>query len=109
MSSSLRSAIAKRVLVAGVALPLAWLGVTAQAEAQWGSGENLYNKLCGYCHKPEVGVGTMLEGRPLPEVYVRTIVRNGLNAMPAFPASYIDDESIALVAEYLSSLPAAQP
>lgn len=111
MLSSLRSAIVKRVFAAGVILPLSWLGATAQAESQWGSGENLYNKLCGYCHKPEVGVGPVLGGRGLPEAYVRTIVRNGFNAMPAFPDSYIDDESIALVVEYLSTLPgpATQP
>ena len=107
----LRSAIAKRMFAACVALPLGWLGTTAQAESQWGSGQNLYNKLCGYCHKAEVGVGPVLEGRGLPEVYVKAIVRNGFNAMPAFPASYVDDESIAQLVKYLSTLPApaAQP
>lgn len=111
MQSSLQSAIAKQVFAAGLTLTLTLPGTTAQAESQWGSGENLYNKLCGYCHKPEVGVGPVLEGRGLPEVYIKFIVRNGFNAMPAFPASYIDDESIALVVEYLSTLPApaAQP
>lgn len=105
MRSSLRSAIAKWVFAAGVILPLAWLGSAVQAESQWGSGENLYNKVCGYCHNPEIGVGPVLQGRGLPEAYIKFIVRNGFNAMPAFPASYIDDESIALVVEYLSTLP----
>lgn len=111
MSSFLHGAIARRVLVAGAALPLAWLAPSAHAESQWGSGQNLYNKLCGYCHKPEVGVGPVLEGRGLPEAYVRSVVRSGFNAMPAFPASYVDDESIAQLVEYLSSLPppAAKP
>lgn len=111
MLSSLRGAIAKRVFAAGVTLPLVCLGASAQAESQWGSGQNLYNKLCGYCHKPAVGVGPVLEGRGLQEAYVRSVVRNGFNAMPAFPASYVDDESIALLVEYLSSLPppAAKP
>lgn len=113
MSFPLSSNAAKRMRVAGVVLPFALLVATAQAqdESQWSSGKELYESVCGYCHEPEVGVGTVLAGRELPELYVRAILRSGLNAMPAFPASFIDDESIALVAEYLASLPApeAQP
>lgn len=108
MSLPLSSAAAKRIMVAGVVLPLALLASAthAQEESQWESGEQVYESVCGHCHAPEVGVGPVLAGRGLPEVYLRAIVRNGFNAMPAFPASHIDDESIAKVAEYLSSLPA---
>lgn len=74
---------------------------------QWGSGKNLYDKVCAHCHAPEVGVGTAIQGRGLPEPYIKYVIRHGLNAMPAFPASYIDDQSIALVTEYIASLPAA--
>ncbi|MCL4684404.1 cytochrome c [Myxococcota bacterium] len=95
------------MLVANV---LAFALLTASAQAQdggrWGSGKNLYDNVCGQCHAPEVGVGTAIAGRGLPEDYVKFIVRNGFNAMPAFPASFIDDESIAQVTEYLSTLPA---
>lgn len=85
--------------------------VPEPAASQWGSGKNLYDKVCGHCHAPEVGVGTQIQGRDLPVDYVRFIVRNGINGMPAFPASYIDDASIAQVTEYIASLPApaAQP
>lgn len=104
------SVAAKRVLAAGVVLPLVLLAAAVQAEeSQWGSGKNLYVKVCGHCHKPEVGVGTVIQGRGLPAEYIQYIVRNGFNAMPAFPASYIDDESLAQVAEYLASLPPVQP
>lgn len=91
-----------------VALPFTLPSATlhAQDESQWGSGQDLYDKVCGYCHAPEVGVGTVLAGRNLPEPYIRAIVRSGLNAMPAFPASFIDDESLAEVTEYLATLPA---
>ena len=108
MSFPLSGAAAKRIFVAVVVFPCALLASAAQAqeESQWESGEHLYDNVCGHCHKPEVGVGPVLEGRGLPEVYIKAIVRNGFNAMPAFPASYIDDESIAKVAEYLSTLPA---
>lgn len=110
MSIPLSRKRAKRMGLTGVILPFVLLvsTVEAQDESQWGSGKNLYDKVCGYCHDPEVGVGTLIAGRDLPELYVRAIVRSGLNAMPAFPASYIDDESIAQVTEYLSTLPAPE-
>ncbi len=74
--------------------------------SRWRSGEQLYQKLCGLCHEPSVGVGRNIAGRGLPQVYVQYIVRNGFNGMPAFPASYIDDESIRMVTEYLDAQPA---
>ncbi|MBZ0071961.1 MAG: cytochrome c [Gammaproteobacteria bacterium] len=112
MSYPVSGKAAKWVLVASV-LPFALLAASAQAQddSQWGGGKNLYDKVCAHCHAPEVGVGPVIAGRGLPEVYVKLTVRNGFNAMPAFPASFIDDESIAQVTEYLSTLPAptAQP
>lgn len=75
---------------------------------QWRSGKELYDKVCGHCHKPEVGVGTVLEGRVLPPEYLQVIVRNGFNAMPAFPASYVDDAALAEISRYLGSLPAPE-
>jgi mono/diheme cytochrome c family protein len=51
----------------------------------------------------------VLAGRELPAAYVSAIVRNGFNGMPAFPASFIDDEAIARVAEYLGTLPVPPP
>lgn len=98
-------------LAAGLAFPLAVLASPSQAadQPQWRSGEDLYNKVCGYCHKPAVGVGTVLEGRELPVVYLKTIVRHGLNAMPAFPASYVDDVSLAELSKYLATLPTPPP
>jgi mono/diheme cytochrome c family protein len=101
---------AKRALAIGAALTLASMASAVPAqESQWGSGKALYDKVCGYCHDPEVGVGTPIQGRALPVEYIRFIVRNGFNAMPAFPASYIDDESLAQVTEYIASLPPAPP
>ena len=101
------SAAAKRVLAAGVVLPLALLSAAALAEEQpqWASGKCLYDNVCGHCHAPEVNVGPCLGGRGLPEAYIKAIVRNGFNAMPAFPESYVDDESITKVTEYVATLP----
>lgn len=108
MKLPLSSMVAKRAFAMAVIVPLALPAAAAQAEeSQWRSGKDLYDKVCGYCHKPEVGVGTAIQGRALPVEYIKAIVRNGFNAMPAFPASYIDDESLAQVAEYIASLPPA--
>lgn len=113
MTFSLNGTAAKRAFVIGVVLPFALLAATAQAQdaRQWGSGKQVYDKVCAHCHSPEVGVGPVIGGRGLPEAYIQAIVRNGFNAMPAFPASHIDDEAIAELTKYLSTLPppAAQP
>lgn len=108
MAFSLSAKAAKRLLMAGV-LPIALFATSshAQDDSQWQSGKNLYDKVCGHCHNPEVGVGPELAGRGLPEPYIKAIVRHGFRAMPAFPASYIDDQSLAQVTEYLASLPAS--
>ena len=66
----------------------------------WKDGAEVYAKVCGYCHDAQVG--PQIRGRSLPAAYIRTIVRNGHRAMPAFRPSEIDDESLAKLAEYLS-------
>lgn len=108
MAFSLSDKAVKQLLIASV-LPFALFTASshAQEESQWKSGKHLYEKVCGHCHAPEVGVGPELAGRGLPEPYIKAIVRNGFRAMPSFPASYVDDESLAQVTEYLASLPAS--
>jgi mono/diheme cytochrome c family protein len=102
--------LARQMLVWGC-LPLGVLSSYAQAQheegGRWTSGKLLYEKVCGHCHAAEVGVGPALTGRGLPDAYFKVFVRNGLNAMPAFPATAVDDASITLLAEYLASLPPA--
>ena len=108
---TLADAMANRRTVGTIAVLslLSCVGPLQAQERQWRSGEDLYNKLCGHCHKPEVGVGTVIQGRDLPPEYLTIIVRNGFNAMPAFPASFVDDASIVELAKYLASLPPVPP
>lgn len=92
--------------LAATALLLAVPTFSADAqERQWDSGKEAYDKVCGYCHSPSVAVGPSLQGRNLPPEFLTAIVRYGLNAMPAFPESYIDDATIVEVATYLDTLP----
>ncbi|MBD2838638.1 cytochrome c [Pseudomonas sp. BN414] len=106
MSSLLNSQAVKRPLLASLALPFALLAGQAFADGDgvWKSGENVYQKVCGHCHEHQVG--PVITGRQLPPQYISAVVRNGFRAMPAFPASFIDDKALQQVGEYISKSPA---
>ncbi|MBH8609893.1 c-type cytochrome [Pseudomonas mohnii] len=111
MPSLLNSPAVKRTLAACFTLPFILLAGNAAADGDgvWKGGENVYAKVCGHCHENKVG--PQITGRQLPPQYITAIVRHGFRAMPAFPASFIDDNSLQQVAEYISktSAPAAKP
>lgn len=74
----------------------AWAG----PNDSWKNGEEIYTKVCGYCH--QTGIGPVIKGRRLPAEYTTRVVRYGFRAMPAFPASFIDDQALRGVANYIS-------
>ncbi|MDV6344055.1 MULTISPECIES: cytochrome c [unclassified Nitrosomonas] len=85
-----------------IAINSAW---SAQEEKSstgfaWNDGAEIYAKICAYCH--EADVGPQIRNRELPATYIRTIVRNGNRAMPAFRSSEIDDESLAKLVDFIS-------
>jgi len=89
---------------AGGAILLA-LGFAASAQAagpaaDQDKGRRFYEKVCARCH--EAGIGPVLLGRGLPPAIFTTIARSGLNAMPAFRVTDVDDDTLQAVAEYLS-------
>ena len=77
----------------------------AKPSSQWKSPQEAWEKTCSRCHL--TGVGPELRGRALPPEYIRTVVRNGMLAMPAFPHSAIDDATLDGVARlvYTSRMP----
>lgn len=92
---------------AGTAVLLA-LGLAAAAQAAAPSppaaddkGRRFYEKVCARCH--EAGIGPVLRGRGLPPALFTTIARTGLNGMPAFRVSDVDDETLQAVADYLAT------
>ncbi len=93
---------AKTRLARGVGLSLVCLAASAIARAdssgQWKSGQEAYDKVCGYCH--EKGVGPVIKGRGAPPEY-RAIVRQGRRAMPQFRKTEIDDETLSKLIEYV--------
>lgn len=64
-------------------------------------GAQVYAKVCGHCH--EAGVGPVIRGRSLPEVYIRQVVRHGNRAMPAFRPAEIADAELAGVARFVGT------
>lgn len=80
----------------------------AGSAGKWQDGQEVYGKVCGYCH--EHGVGPVIRGRQLQPDYVRSVVRHGNRAMPAFRESEIDNAMLVQVADLVarSTAPAAQ-
>lgn len=62
-----------------------------------------YRKVCAQCH--HTNVGPELRGRHLPPEYVSFIVRNGFRAMPAFPHSALDDDTLNRIAAMIQASP----
>lgn len=73
----------------------------ADASGKWQSSQEVYNKVCGYCH--EANVGPVITGRNLPTDYIGTIVRSGNRAMPAFRESEISNDVLAGVVQLVST------
>ncbi|HUH87279.1 MAG TPA: cytochrome c [Pusillimonas sp.] len=96
--------ISKCVALVGAGGLLAFAGVAGAQESGWTSGAQAYSQVCAYCHDGGQ-VGPVLKGRNLPPAFFTAIARNGLRAMPAFPASFIDDATLQAVGEYLSTSP----
>ena len=65
-----------------------------------GPGQQFYEKTCAKCH--EAGIGPVIKGRGFPAMTYVVIARNGMNAMPAFRVTDIDDATLLELGEYLS-------
>jgi 4-cresol dehydrogenase (hydroxylating) cytochrome subunit len=83
----------------GIALILFGGGASADGSGQWQSGQEAYNKVCGFCH--ERGIGPVIKGTRKSPDLIRMVVRSGNRAMPAFRQSEIDDATLAKIAEYI--------
>jgi len=106
---SLGNGMFKRALM----LLLLWYPATLSAqealqplEYTWRDGEQVYARLCSYCH--ETNVGPVLKGRDLPPAYFVAITRNGFRAMPAFREAEIDNSSLQSLAEFLATAEAGE-
>lgn len=77
------------------------------AESNWKNAQEAYTKVCAYCHNTGVGPDSVkikfdkdgVDARAQSIVYV---VRHGLNAMPSFRKTEIDDKTLQDLAEGLA-------
>ena len=97
-------------LVLMTAIPLLLIATPTMADGsgKWTSGQEVYQKVCSYCH--EAGVSPLLLGRKFPPEALKYFVRNGSRAMPAFKPSFIDDKALDELSKYIfeSTAPAAK-
>ena len=90
-------AVGAAVLAATVAVAGQKLG-EPQAERP---PEKVYAVTCGYCHG--ANVGPVILGRKLPAPVIKTIVRHGQNAMPAFRPTEISAAELNALAKWISA------
>jgi mono/diheme cytochrome c family protein len=68
-------------------------------------GARLFSRFCFQCHpNGEAGLGPALNDKPLPELAIRTQIREGVGAMPAFDGDLLTDEEVAAIARYVQDL-----
>jgi mono/diheme cytochrome c family protein len=60
---------------------------------------------CNHCHPGgEAGLGPALNDKPLPEFLIKTQIRAGLGAMPAFPPQEISDADVDAIIAYMKAI-----
>jgi mono/diheme cytochrome c family protein len=70
-------------------------------DARPGNGpEGIYSRTCGYCHGANVAPAIL--GLQLPPEFIRSTVRTGLGAMPAFRQTEISDADLKGLSEWIS-------
>jgi mono/diheme cytochrome c family protein len=79
----------------------------AQSAGHWGTGENIYVKVCSRCH--ETHVAPRILGRNLPPAYVREVVMHGLRAMPAFRPTDFNEAELQSLTQLVQTYPAPWP
>lgn len=97
---------ALRSLIASIALATAGHADADSTTGRWLSGQDAYQKVCAHCHASRAtrtSIGPVLTGRNLPPVFITTVVRMGIGAMPAFRESEIDDEVLNSLARFIST------
>lgn len=96
-----RTQLAATALLSGLTLT-AWAADPQHLSA----GQRYYAQICAKCHEAQVGPNLL--GRGLPPEYFVAIARNGLNAMPAFRITDIDDATLQSLGEYLNQTKAPE-
>ena len=80
-------------------------GAVAINDPKVARGRTLFMHKCNHCHPGgEAGLGPALNDKPLPEFLIKTQIRTGLGAMPAFPPHEISDADAAAIIAYMKAI-----
>ena len=72
-------------------------------------GEQVFAARCHQCHPGGAGgLGPAINDKPLPVALIKTQVRKGLGAMPAFGDAEVSDEDLDAITKYLKALRSLQ-
>lgn len=94
------------VLVAcGPARRGAPFGPPLQLTAREQEGEKLFMHHCNQCHPGgAAGLGPAINNKPLPSFAMRTQIRLGAGAMPAFKEDVLTDAEVDAIVAYCNKL-----
>jgi mono/diheme cytochrome c family protein len=68
-------------------------------------GERAFAMNCHQCHPGgAAGLAPAINDKPLPVALIKTQVRKGLGAMPAFSPQEVSDEQLDAITKYLKAL-----
>jgi mono/diheme cytochrome c family protein len=68
-------------------------------------GQRLFHRWCYQCHPGgEEGLGPAINNRPLPHIAIRTQIRKGVGAMPAFGEDLLSDSDVSAILAYLDEM-----
>ena len=105
----------RAILIWALALVAAGCGLEHRGEPQGprvvpdtateARGERLYARFCYQCHPGgEAGLGPALNDKPLPQLAIRTQIRAGVGAMPAFGDDLLRDADVEAIAAYVAEM-----
>ncbi len=80
-------------------------GAVAITDARVSHGRIVFMAACHRCHPGgEAGLGPALNDKPLPEFLIKTQIRTGLGAMPAFGRDRLSDADVDAVIRYMKAI-----
>ncbi len=80
-------------------------GGPVQFTAKELDGQKLFMRECNQCHPAgAAGLGPAINNKPLPAVAMRTQIRLGAGAMPAFKDDTLSDAEVEAIVAYLDKL-----
>lgn len=121
MSNGIRRSVGRGLLLLAVSTAAGWTIIPAGCgparrvtpsyqpqgvtDPQFQRGQHAFMTHCYQCHPSGAsGLGPALNDKPLPPTLIRTQVRQGLGAMPAFSEEHIPDDELDDLVAYVKAL-----